>query len=93
MADEVVVSALCVGGPLDGKRVPARSDSFLAADRVAGKAWLYTRQPDGSFSVCPDHDPSLTYPQGTENGERNLDLARLWKAGEQSALDIIAIES
>lgn len=88
------VTGYCAGGPLDGRRVTVRSTSrFLAADQAAGKAWAYERRPDGSFIVCTDHDNTLIYPQGPTTGERTLDPARLWDAGENSNLPIIAVES
>lgn len=86
--------AACVGGPLDGQEVPVRSgDGFLAADRGAGKAWIYKRQPDGTWAVCTAHDDSLIYPQGMYTGERALDRDRVWQAGENSTLDIIAVDT
>jgi hypothetical protein len=67
----------CVGGPLDGRQVTVRSAPFLAADKAAGTAWIYKRQPDGRFAVCTDHDDSLNYPHGPQTGERAIDWDRL----------------
>lgn len=84
----------CVGGPLDGRTVRVRTgDRFLAADRAAGKGWLYQRQTADTFAVCTDHDDSLIYPAGAITGERALDRDRLWLAGETSTLEIIAVDS
>lgn len=82
----------CVGGPLDGRQVTVRSDRFLAADKAAGKAWIYQQRPDGTYEVSTDHDDSLNYPDGPTTGERSLDAARAWQAGVDSALDIIAVD-
>lgn len=91
MAD--LYTGTCSGGPLDGRDVTVRSAAgFLAADRPAGRAWMYARQPDGTFAVCTDHDDSLVYPQGAQTGERRLDDSRLWQAGEDSEVDIIAVD-
>lgn len=87
-------TARCVGGPLDGAEVAVRTpDGFLAADKQAGLAWMYVRQPDGRFAVCTDHDDSLIYPEGQTTGARRLDPARVWDAGLTSALDVIAVDS
>jgi hypothetical protein len=87
-------SGSCTGGPLHGRKVTVRSaDGFLAADKAAGRAWIYKRQPDGSFTVCTDHDDSLVHPDGPQTGERELDTARVWQAGTDSTLDILAVES
>lgn len=88
------LTGVCVGGPLDGIQVTVRSDPFLAADKAEGKAWVYERPgADGMFAVNTDHDDSLIYPQGSLTGERMLDAARLWQAGEDSVLDIIAVSA
>lgn len=84
------LTGVCVGGPLDGIQVTVRSDPFLAADKAEGKAWVY-RRANGSWTVDTNHDDSLIYPQGPQTGERMLDAARLWQAGEDSVLDIIAV--
>ena len=81
----------CAGGPLDGREVAVRSESFLAVDRERGLAWLYQRLGDGRFDVSTDHDDSLIYPQGATTGERALDLDRAWQAGLDSAIDVIAV--
>ncbi len=81
----------CVGGPLDGHRIPERnSDGFLAADRTRGEAWLYKRLGE-RFVVCTDHDNSLIYPDGPTSGRRTFDPDRAWQAGEGTELDVIAI--
>lgn len=86
-------TGMCVGGPLDGTEVPIRTaDGFLAADRAAGKAWIYKRQADGAFAVCTDHDDTLVYPHGTTTGERVLNEARSWQAGLEMMLDVIAVD-
>lgn len=90
MAAEPLTS-WCVGGPLDGQQVTVRSDPFLAADKAASKAWVYRSQGDGTFAVSSEHDNSLNYPDGPSTGERTLDEFRLWTAGHQAALDIIAV--
>lgn len=88
------VTAWCVGGPLDGRQVTVRtSDTFLAADKALNRAWIYQRQPDGTFRVATDHDNTLNYPDGPTTGERTLDWDRLWDAGENSIIPIIAVES
>ncbi len=92
MADPI--TGRCVGGPLDGQDVTVRTtDGFLAADKAAGLAWMYKRQPDGRYTVCTDHDDSLIYPEGPTTGTRRLDPARVWDAGLTSALDIIAVDT
>ncbi|MGX6605674.1 hypothetical protein ACWKSP_26600 [Micromonosporaceae bacterium Da 78-11] len=77
MAEDNWISVFCQGGPLDGRQATIRpADGFLAADKAAGKAWMYRR--DGqTFRVCTDHDDSLTYPQGARTGERVIDWERL----------------
>lgn len=71
------ITGRCVGGPLDGRQVTVTSpDGFLATDRAAGKAWVYTRHGD-RFELCVDHDNSLIYPPGPETGERRIDWDRL----------------
>ena len=90
MAD--VTTGRCVGGPLDGTDVTVRTpDGFLAADKQAGKAWMYKRQADGRFVVCTDHDDSLIYPEGQTTGVRRLDEARAVDAALGEHLDVIAI--
>lgn len=92
MADDLTVG-VCTGGPLDGAEVTVRAPGgFLAVDRAAGTAWRYIRQPGGTFAVSVDHDDSLSYPHGATTGERTLDADRLWQAGEQSHLDILAVD-
>ena len=91
MADHSV-SGRCVGGPLDGQQVTVRSEPFLAADKAAAKAWIYKGQPDDTFTVCTDHDDSLDYPHGAATGQRSIDWDRLWAAGEQSAIDVVAVD-
>jgi hypothetical protein len=86
-------TGVCTGGPLDGIQVTVRSDPFLAADKAEGKAWVYGKRADGTFAVDTNHDDSLNYPQGSQTGERSLDAARLWQAGEDSLLDIIAVSA
>lgn len=49
----------------------------MAADKAAGRAWIYRRQLDGIFQVSIDHDDSLNYPHGATTGERTLDWDRL----------------
>jgi hypothetical protein len=89
MADRF--TGLCVGGPLDGREVTVRTPGgFLAVDKVAGRAWRYLPEAQ-EFRVSTDHDDSLIYPQGATTGERQLDPTRVWQAGEESALDIIAV--
>jgi hypothetical protein len=82
----------CVSGPLDGQRVTVDCEhGFLAADKQAGLAWRYKPSADGTWQVDTNHDNSLIYPQGPTTGERRLDLARLWAAGEQSTIPILAV--
>ena len=86
------VTGRCEGGPLDGADVTVRSaDGFLAVDKAAGLAWMYTRQGDGSFAVCLDHDDSLIYPQGMTSGVRHLDMERAVAAAADSKLDVVAV--
>jgi hypothetical protein len=83
----------CTGGPLDGTEVSLRTPGgFLAVDRAAGKAWMY-RSTGTGFKICTDHDDSLVYPGGLKTGERSFDESRAWQAGEESELDIIAVDS
>jgi hypothetical protein len=92
MAD-TTVTGVCTGGPLDGQEVIVRSASgFLAVDKAAGLAWKYVRD-GGGWAVSTDHDDSLIFPQGATTGERQLDHDRVWQAGMDSALDIVAVES
>lgn len=79
---------VCVGGPMAGLTVHARSDvGFVAVDRPAGACWVYEIDPnDGRFVLSRDRDPSLISGDGT----RVLDLARAELAGAQG-LDIIAL--
>nr|WP_221374416.1 hypothetical protein [Actinoplanes polyasparticus] len=71
-------TGLCVGGPLDGKRVTVTSPGgFIATDRANGLAWMYQRDSSGSFVLCLDHDNSLIYPEGRQTGERAIDWDRL----------------
>jgi hypothetical protein len=85
---------VCVGGPLDGTEVALRTgNTFLAADKAAGKAWVYRQQDDGTFVVVVDHDNTLNYPHGATTGERSLDAERVREAGEQSLLPIIAVSA
>jgi hypothetical protein len=81
---------LCAGGPLDGQTIVVRTDPFLAANREAGLAWLYRRE-GSTARVVTDHDNSLIYPDGPTTGVRALDAVRLWQAGENSVLHIIAV--
>ncbi len=67
---------LCAGGPFDGRHVTATGDSFVAADTVANRCWLYRRAGD-QWRVCLDHDNTLIYPDGPRTGERRLDWSRL----------------
>jgi hypothetical protein len=76
MAD-ATFTALCTGGPLDGERVSQTCPAFLAADKLAGKAWLYRKRADGSYAVDTNHDNTLVYPAGPKTGERKLDWARM----------------
>lgn len=86
-------TGLCIGGPLDGREVTVRTPGgFLAVDKAAGKAWKYVAGAQ-EFRVSTDHDDSLIYPQGATTGERALDHDRVWQAGRDSVLDIIAVES
>ena len=62
-------------------------------DKAAGLAWMYARRPDGRFGVCTEHDDSLIYPEGMQTGVRRLDEARVWDAGVESKLDIVAVDS
>jgi hypothetical protein len=90
MAD-TTVTGMCTGGPLDGQQVIVRSSSgFLAVNKPAGRAWMYVPHYQG-WRVCTDHDDSLIYPQGATTGERQLDDDRVWQAGVDSALDIVAV--
>lgn len=92
MADNWVIG-WCVGGPLDGRQVTVRSAPFMAADKVAGKAWIYQQAADGTFEVRTDHDDSLIYPDGPRTGERGFDEQRAWDAGAATKMPIIAVDS
>lgn len=83
-------TGVCEGGPLDGIQVTVRSSGgFLAAHKAGAKAWIYKRQPDGTFAVSTDHDDSLNYPQGAETGERSLDWERLPLSTD--AMDVVSL--
>ena len=85
---------VCRGGPLDGRRLAVDCPAgFLAADKPAGKAWRYQPGPDGTWQLDTSHDDSLIYPHGPTTGERRLDPGRVWEAGEQSKIPIIAAAS
>lgn len=90
MADRLYTGR-CVGGRLDGLQVTVRSDRFLAADKAAGKAWIYQQHPDGTFVVNTDHDDSLDYPDGPTTGERSLNIDRAVEAALGPDLDVVAV--
>jgi hypothetical protein len=90
---EQVYTGVCAGGPLDGREVTVRSaDGFLAADKAAAIAWIYRRQPDGSFAINTDHDDSMIYPYGPATGLRQLQPDRAARAAAVGQLDVIAVE-
>lgn len=80
---------VCVGGPMAGLTITTRGDEgFVAVDKPASAAWVYTTDPvNGRFVVCTDPDPSLLDP---EDGTRALDLDRIGGA-VAAGVDIIAV--
>lgn len=72
----------CHGGPLDGQeRVSRFPAGFLAADKPAGRAWLYDWNPErGCFDVRE--------PEG-----RELDGDRAIEAAVGDEYDVVAVST